>query len=241
MSIGLRFSELEDIRLKNEIVPCGHNFDPIETSLTKAHIPHRGAPTLKVWALGLLPFGLYPGAIDFAKGSRGGTWHVPRGTWRHVTNAIVVPALWRIFWCLSRPDRTIRSGVIHESPWTDPPTHPPTHKQARPSCKNPPYPEEISIHQNGLTPILLHYDFELKAICFEPLVSRYISFVLMQFRLVMFIEAGDVTHRRRGQNRNEGLSKFFFTPKILLTQICLFWHNSARNDENNFFSEKSKF
>ena len=27
------------------------------------------------------------------------------------------------------------------------------------------------------------------------------------FRLVMFIEAGDVTHRRRGQNRNEGLSK----------------------------------
>ena len=99
----------------------------------------------------------------FAKGSRGDTWHVPRGTWRHVTNAIVVPALWRIFWCLSRPNRTIRSGVIHESPWTDPPTHPPTHKQARPSCKNPPYPEEISIHQNGLTPILLHYDFELVA------------------------------------------------------------------------------
>ena len=29
------------------------------------------------------------------------------------------------------------------------------------------------------------------------------------FRLVMFIEAGDVTHRRRGQNRNEGLSKNF--------------------------------
>ena len=28
-------------------------------------------------------------------------------------------------------------------------------------------------------------------------------------RLVMFIEAGDVTHRRRGQNRNEGLSKNF--------------------------------
>ena len=133
-----------------------------------AHIPHRGAPTLKVWALGLFPFGLYPGANGFAKGSRGGTWHVPRGTWRHVTNAIVVPALWRIFWCLSRPDRTIRSGVIHESPWTSGQTH----KQARPSYKNPPSPEEISIHQNGLTPILLHYDFELEAICFEPLVSR---------------------------------------------------------------------
>ena len=163
-----------------------------------AHIPHQGAPTLKDWALGLLPFGLYPGQSVFAKGSRGGTWHVPRGTWRHVTNAIVVPALWRIFWCLSRPNRIVRSAAINKSPWTNPPTN-----RHRPSCKNPPYPEEISIHQNGLTPILLHYDFELEAICFEPLVSRYISFVLMQFRLVMFIEAGDVTHRRRGQNRNE--------------------------------------
>ena len=57
--------------------------------------------------------------FGFAKGSRGGTWHVPRGTWRHVANAIVVPALWRIFWCLSRPDPTIRSGVINESLWTD--------------------------------------------------------------------------------------------------------------------------
>ena len=45
----------------------------------------------------------------------------------------------------------------------------------------------------------------------------------MQFRLVMFIEAGDVTHRRRGQNRNEGLSKNFqvFYTEIFLTQICL--------------------
>ena len=31
----------------------------------------------------------------------------------------------------------------------------------------------------------------------------------MQFRLVMFIEAGDVTHRRRGQNRNEEFRYFF--------------------------------
>ena len=46
----------------------------------------------------------------------------------------------------------------------------------------------------------------------------------MQFRLVMFIEAGDVTHRRRGQNRNEEFRIFpkFFTPKFFLTQICLF-------------------
>ena len=117
-----------------------------------------------------------PSCMVFAKGSRGGTWHVPRGTWRHVTNAIVVPALWRIFWCLSRPNRTVRSGAIHKSPWTDTPTYILTNR-LRPSCKNPPYPEEISIHQNGLSPILLHYDFELEAICFEPLVSRSLSFV----------------------------------------------------------------
>ena len=58
-------------------------------------------------------------STTFYKGSRSGTWHVPRGTWRHVTNAIVVPALWRIFWCLLRPDRPISSGAINESPWTD--------------------------------------------------------------------------------------------------------------------------
>ena len=55
----------------------------------------------------------------------------------------------------------------------------------------------------------------------------------------MFIEAGDVTHRRRGQNRNEG-SIFekvlsFLHRKFFLTQICVFWHNSARNDENKIF------
>ena len=85
----------------------------------------------------------------------------------------------------------------------------------RPSCKNPPYPEEISIHQNGLTPILLHYDFELEAICFEPLVSRSLVSFFDTFRLVMFIEAGDVTHRRRGQNRNEEFSKNF---KVFYTE-----------------------
>ena len=35
----------------------------------------------------------------------------------------------------------------------------------------------------------------------------------------MFIEAGDVTHRRRGQNRNEGLSRFFLS---FYTEI-FFW------------------
>ena len=124
----------------------------------------------------------------FAKGSRGGTWHVPRGTWRHVTNAIVVPALWRIFWCLSRPDRPSRSGVIHESPWTSGQTH----KQARPSYKNPPSPEEISIHQNGLTPILLHYDFEL--------VSGIISYCLVSKIVIVSI--------KRFENQNFENSKF---------------------------------
>ena len=51
----------------------------------------------------------------FRKGSRGGTWNVPRDMWRHVTHTIVVPALWRIEWAWSRPDPTIRSAAIDES------------------------------------------------------------------------------------------------------------------------------
>ena len=51
----------------------------------------------------------------FRKGSRGGTWNVPRDTWRHVMHTIVVPALWRIEWAWSRPDPTIRSVAIDES------------------------------------------------------------------------------------------------------------------------------
>ena len=51
---------------------------------------------------------------------------------------------------------------------------------------------------------------------FRAISFEIISFVFYTFRLVMFIEAGDVTHRRRGQNRNEGFRKIskFFTPKI---------------------------
>ena len=56
----------------------------------------------------------------------------------------------------------------------------------------------------------LHFDFELEAICFEPLSFVFHSFrFFYQFRLVMFIEAGDVTHRRRGQNRNEEFRDIF--------------------------------
>ena len=40
----------------------------------------------------------------------------------------------------------------------------------------------------------------------------------------MFIEAGDVTHRRRGQNRNEEFRVFsnFFTPIFFLTENVYF-------------------
>ena len=64
-----------------------------------------------VWAVAVLEF--------FSNFSRGGTWRVTRDTKRHVTTTIVVPDLWRIFWCRSRPDRLRRSGAIDESPWTD--------------------------------------------------------------------------------------------------------------------------
>ena len=222
-------------------MPWGHNFDPIGSSLTW-HVYHTGVHLPWKFRVSATIFSNTLSSVyGFAKGSRGGTWHVPRGTCRHVTKAIVLPALWRIFWCLSRLNPTIRSAAIHKSPWTNWQTDWLTNRR-RPSCKNPPYPEEISIHQNGLTPILLHYDFELEAICFEPLVSRSLVSFFNTFRVIMFIEAGDVTHRRRGQNRNE---EFFFPSflhrKFFLTQICLFWPNSARNDENKNFRKNKNF
>ena len=118
MSIGLRVSELEGIRLQNGNVPWGHNFDPSGSSLTwhvyptGVHLPWKFRVSTTFFSNTL------SSEYCFAKGSRGGTWHVPRGTWGHVTSAIVVPALWRIFWCLSRPNRTVRSAAIHKSPWT---------------------------------------------------------------------------------------------------------------------------
>ena len=87
-----------------------------------------------VWAVAVLE--------NFSKGLRGGTWRVTRDTWRHVTNAIVVPALWRIFWCLSRPDRLRRSGAIDESPWTHTLTDRRTHKQAGRISFRSPYPAQ---------------------------------------------------------------------------------------------------
>ena len=63
-----------------------------------------------VWAVGVIDF--------FAYFLRGSTWRATRDTWRHVTTTIVVPDLWRIFWCRSRPDRLRRSRVIDENAWT---------------------------------------------------------------------------------------------------------------------------
>ena len=146
-----------------------------------AHIPHQGATTLKVWAFGLLPFGLYPGQSVFAKGSRGGTWHVPRGTWRHVTNAIVVPALWRIFWCLSRPNRTVRSGVIHESPWTDWHTYWQTNRPGRvakihPAQRKSPFIRMDYVHSSSLRFWTRGHMFRAIKFCFS-LVSFLCNFV----------------------------------------------------------------
>ena len=62
------------------------------------------------------------------------------------------------------------------------------------------------------------------------------------FRLITFIEAGDVTRRRRCQNRSEDFRKILcFLHKFFLTQICLFWHNSPRNDENKNFRKNQNF
>ena len=114
-----RVSELEGIRLENEIVPWGHNCDPSGSSLTW-HVYHTWVHVpCKVRVSAMFRSKIWSFLYGFAKGSRGGTWHVSRGTWHHVTNAIVVPAPWRNFWCLLRPDRPSRSGAINESPWTD--------------------------------------------------------------------------------------------------------------------------
>ena len=87
MSIGLRVSELEGIRLKNEIVPWGHNFDPIETSLTwhtsltRVHLPWKfelsdssrlGCTPAKVFLLRV-----HAAARGTCHVARGATWQTP--------------------------------------------------------------------------------------------------------------------------------------------------------------------
>ena len=72
---------------------------------------------LLTWKLGSRPLPVWAAALKqhFSKGSRGSTWHMPRGTWRHVTATIDVPLFRRIEWAVSRPDRPGRSGAIHET------------------------------------------------------------------------------------------------------------------------------
>ena len=126
----------------------------------------------------------------FAKGSRGGTWHVPRGMWCHVTNAIVVPALRRIFWCLLRQDRTSRSGVIHESPWTDRQTD--THTNSI-GPMHISIPSGINLRSSEWTSsILRHYDFGL--------VAGIISYCLVSKIVIVSI--------KRFENQNFENSKF---------------------------------
>ena len=55
--------------------------------------------------------------------------HVPCATNRLMAGTIVVPAFWRVEWCHSGPDRTIRSGAIPENAWT----HILTDRQTRPA------------------------------------------------------------------------------------------------------------
>ena len=221
MSLALRVSELEGIRLKNEIVPWGHNFEPIETSLTwhtshtRVHLPWKFQLS-DSFRLGCTPAKVYLLRVHAAAR---GTCHVARGaTWQTPSSFRRFGASFGVCRVQIGPSvrRYSQKSLGHTDRLTD--------KQARPSCKNPPYPQEISIHQNGLTSILLHYDFELEAICFEPLVSRSLVWFFNTFRVIMFIEAGDVTHRRRGQNRNEEFrdfflsfyTKFFFDPNLFI-------------------------
>ena len=85
MSIGQRVPELEGIRLKKEIVPSGHNFDPIGSSLTwhtshtRVHLP---------WKIGLSDssrLGCTPAKVFLLRvhAAARGTCHVARGaTWQ---------------------------------------------------------------------------------------------------------------------------------------------------------------
>ena len=49
---------------------------------------------------------------------RGCTCHVPRAADRPRIGTIGVPADRPVDWCHPRPDRTSRSGAIHQSAWT---------------------------------------------------------------------------------------------------------------------------
>ena len=141
------------------------------------------------------------------------TWHVAPRDHRHRRSGVFGASFETSAGRIGFADPALLTKVLGHTHWlTDWLTDRQTGRPAgRPIWIRSPYTAgrvEISIQRMDFVHSL-HFDFELEAICFEPLVSRYISFVFMQFRLVMFIEAGDVTHRRRGQNRNEEFRDFF--------------------------------
>ena len=80
--------ELEGIRLKNEIVPCRHNFDPWGSSLTwhmchtRVHLP------CKFGVSATVPSKIVSSSCCFAKGSRGGTWCFVRGWYFFLKNML---------------------------------------------------------------------------------------------------------------------------------------------------------
>ena len=84
--VRARGQKAEKIKL-----PLGAQFWPlgVDSPIDTQFRPRRfwpeslGSRPLPVWAATLTQ--------HFSKGSRGGTWHVPGGTQRHVTAAIIVP------------------------------------------------------------------------------------------------------------------------------------------------------
>ena len=124
VTLAQRVSELEGKKRKYKSAPCGRTFAPPGRFDPMALKSHQGPFGLKVLAPGHPPVWAVAVLEIFSYFSRGSTWRVTRDTWRHVTHTIVVPDLWRIFWCRSRPYRLRRSGAIDESPWTDTLTDP---------------------------------------------------------------------------------------------------------------------
>ena len=137
------------------------------------------------------------------------TWHVAPRDKRHRRSGALAHLLVFVASKSDRPFRSYSQKSLDRLTLTDTQTGPAELQKST-------LPRGNLHSSEWTTSILLHYDFELEAICFEPLVSRSLVSFFMQFRVIMFIEAGDVTHRRRGQNRNEGLSKNF---QVFYTEI----------------------
>ena len=130
-----------------------------------------GSRPLPVWAAALKQ--------HFSKGSRGGTQHMPCGTWHHVTAAIDVPLFRRIEWAVSRPDRPGSSGAIHE-------THASAgHFHAR--VLQPPqyshWPLEAPPVTWNVNKPLLHFDWKMNVTC----QLRWVLDVLVMLNNVFYI------------------------------------------------------